>query len=70
MRANRAVAEARLKALNSQLLRGLSLVSHRRAEELRDENRAMRAEIHQRRIADARVRGPLSRLDRPAAAPR
>ncbi len=70
MALNRAVAEARLKSLNAELLRGLSLVSVRRAQELRDENRAMRAEIHQRRRADARTPRPFSRLARPAAAPR
>jgi hypothetical protein len=70
MAANRAVADARLKSLNAELLRGLSLVSLRRAQDLRDENRAMRAEIRQRRIADARTVRPFSRLARLPAAPR
>jgi hypothetical protein len=70
MAPNRAVADARLKTLNAEVLRGLSLVSVHRAQELRDENRAMRAEIRQRRLADARAPRPFSRLARPAAAPR
>jgi hypothetical protein len=70
MAANRAVADARLKSLNAELLRGLSLVSLRRAQDLRDENRAMRAEIRQRRIAEARTVRPFSRLARLPAAPR
>ena len=70
MTANRAVAEARLKALNSELLRGLLLVKLGRSEDLRDENRAMRAEIRQRRLAEARTVRPFSRLARLAAAPR
>jgi hypothetical protein len=70
MARNRTVTEARLKVLNAELLRGLSLVSVRRAQELREEHSAMRAEIHQRRLADARAPRPFSRLGRPAAAPR
>jgi hypothetical protein len=70
MAANRAVAEARLKTLNAEVLRGLMLVSRGRAEELRDESRAMRAEIRQRRLADARARRPFSRPARPVGAPR
>jgi hypothetical protein len=70
MAANRAVADARLKTLNAELLRGLSLVALRRAEDLRHESQAMRAEIRQRRIADARVVRPFSRLARAAPAPR
>jgi hypothetical protein len=70
MTANRAVAEARLKALNSELLRGLSLYTLGRSEDLRDENQAMRAEIRQRRLAEARTARPFSRLARLAAAPR
>ena len=70
MTANRAVAEARLKALNSELLRGLLLVKLGRSVDLRDENRAMRAEIRQRRLAEARTVRPFSRLARLAAAPR
>jgi hypothetical protein len=70
MTANRAVAEARLKALNAELLRGLSLVTLGRSADLRDENRAMRAEIRQRRLAEARTVRPFSRLARLAAAPR
>ena len=70
MAANRAVADARLKTLNAELLRGLSLVALRRAEDLRHEIQAMRAEIRQRRIADARAVRPFSRLARAAPAPR
>ncbi len=70
MTPNRAVAEARLKMLNSELLRGLSLYTVGRSEDLRDENQAMRAEIRQRRLAEARTVRPFSRLARLAAAPR
>ena len=70
MRANRAVAEARLKVLNSEVLRGVLLVTLGRSEDLRDENQAMRAEIRQRRLAEARTVRPFSRLARLAAAPR
>ena len=70
MSPNRAVAEARLKALNSELLRGLALYTLGQSEDLRDENQAMRAEIRQRRLAEARTVRPFSRLARLAAAPR
>jgi hypothetical protein len=65
MRDSRAVAEARLKSLESEVLRGLSLVAKRRAEELRDETRATRAAIHQRRLLDARRRGAARRTPAP-----
>jgi hypothetical protein len=65
MRHNRAVAEARLKTLESEVLRGLSLVTKRRAEELREETRATRAAIHQRRLLDARRRGAARRTPAP-----
>lgn len=67
---DRTIADARLKMLNSELLRGLALYTLGRSEDLRDENRAMRAEIRQRRLAEARVVRPFSRLARLAAAPR
>lgn len=70
MASNRVVADARLKMLNSELLRGLSLVTLGRSADLRDENKAMRAEIRQRRLAEARTVRPFSRLGRLAAAPR
>ncbi len=70
MALHRAVADARLKVLNAEVIRGSSLVSMHRAQELREEHRAMLAEIRQRRLADARAPGPFSRLARPAAAPR
>lgn len=69
MAGNSAIREARLKALNSELQRGLSMVTLGRAEELREETRAMRAAIRQRRIADARVVRRFSRLARLAPAP-
>ena len=65
MRHNRAVAEARLKTLETEVLRGLSLVTKRRAEELREETRATRAAIHQRRLLDARRRGATRRTPAP-----
>ncbi len=67
---DRTIADARLKMLNSELLRGLALYTLGRSEDLRDENRAMRAEIRQRRLAEARMVRPFSRLARLAAAPR
>jgi len=67
---NRTIAEARLKMLNSELLRGLALYTLGQSEDLRAENRAMRAEIRQRRLAEARTVRPFSRLARLAAAPR
>jgi hypothetical protein len=70
MAANRAVADARLKVLNSEVVRGVSLVTLGRSADLRDENRAMRAEIRQRRLLEARTIRPFSRLARLAAAPR
>ena len=56
--------------LNSELLRGLALYTLGQSEDVRDENRAMRAEIRQRRLAEARMVRPFSRLARLAAAPR
>jgi hypothetical protein len=62
MAPNRAVADARLKMLHSQILRGLLLYTL--------ESQAVRAAIRQRRLADARTVRPFSRLARLAAAPR
>jgi hypothetical protein len=70
MTPNRAVSDARLKGLRSELLRGLSLYTLGRSEDLRDESQAVRAAIRQRRLADARTVRPFSRLARLAAAPR
>ena len=67
---DRTIADARLKMLNSELLRGLALYTLGQSEDLRDENRAMRAEIRQSRLAEARMVRPFSRLARLAAAPR
>lgn len=69
---DRAVIDARLQGLHSDVLRGLSLAALRRAEEVREERRATRAAIEQRRLTEAR-RGPHSRIRPPArraAAPR
>jgi hypothetical protein len=62
--AERAIAEARLKSLRAEVLRGLAMAAVRQSEELRDETRAMRAAIKQRRLLDSR------RLGRMAATPR
>jgi hypothetical protein len=70
MAPNRAVADARLKMLHSQILRGLLLYTLGQSEDLRDESQAVRAAIRQRRLADARTVRPFSRLARLAAAPR
>jgi hypothetical protein len=70
MAPNRTVADARLKMLRSELLRGLSLYTLGQSEDLRDEHRAVRAAIRQRRLADARTVRPFSRLARLVAAPR
>ena len=67
---NRAVADARLKMLHSQILRGLLMYTLGQSEDLRDESQAVRAAIRQRRLADARTVRPFSRLARLAAAPR
>lgn len=56
MDAERTVAEARLKSLHSEVLRGMSLAALRRAEEIQEENRAARAEIRQRRLSESRRR--------------
>jgi hypothetical protein len=70
MRFDRTVAEARLKSMHSEVLRGLAMAALRRAEEVREENRATRAEIHQRRLAEAQ-RGLWLRPQPPrSAAPR
>jgi hypothetical protein len=68
MTPNRAVADARLKTLRSELLRGLSLYTLGQSKDLRDENQAVRAAIRQRRLAEARTVRPFSRLARLAAA--
>jgi hypothetical protein len=65
MQQSRVVAEARLKILESEVLRGLSLVTKRRAEELREETRATRAAIHQRRLLDTRRREAARRTQAP-----
>jgi hypothetical protein len=54
MTRDRTVAEARLKSLHAEVLRGLSLVALRRAEDVQEGMRATRAEISQRRLHDAR----------------
>jgi hypothetical protein len=64
MTADRTVAEARLKSLYAEVLRGLSLVALRRAEDVREEMRATRAEINQRRLHDARRRRGVSQRPR------
>jgi hypothetical protein len=68
----RAVAEARLKILHAEVLRGMALAAMRRAEEVREEGVATRAAIAQRRLAESRVgwRFPLTSPDRRRAAPR
>ena len=72
MEHDRAVAEARLKSLHAEVLRGLALAALRHAEEVREETRATRAAIKQRRLLDARRRGRTAVLTagRPPAAPR
>jgi hypothetical protein len=65
---DRVVADARLKSLRAEVLRGLALAATRRAQELRDETAAMRAAIAQRRLLDARRRGRLT-VDRPERTP-
>ena len=67
----RAVAEARLKSLRAQVLRGMALAAMRRAEEVREESRATRAAIHQRRLLEARLAGhrTLTPAHRRSAAP-
>jgi hypothetical protein len=62
MRQERVLAEARLKSLRAEVLRGLSLAATRRAEEIRDETRATRAAIRQRRLLDARRRARAFRI--------
>jgi hypothetical protein len=70
MAANRAIADARLKMLNSEVVRGVALYTLGRSADLREESRAMRAEIRQRRLAESRMVRPFSRLTRLAVAPR
>ena len=67
----RAVAEARLKCLRAEVLRGMALAAMRRAEEVREEGRATRAAIQQRRRAEAQLTGrlTLTRVHRRSAAP-
>jgi hypothetical protein len=67
MALDRTVAEARLKSLHSEVLRGLALVALRRAEEVREEALATQAEISQRRLVEAR-RTPLIRWTPPRSA--
>jgi hypothetical protein len=55
--ADRTIAEARLKSLRAEVLRGLAMAAVRQSEELRDESRAMHAAIKQRRLLDERRRG-------------
>ena len=64
---DRTLAEARLRRLHSEVLRGLSLAAVRRAEEIRDESRATHAEIRQRRLADAQRGMRVSPVRRSAA---
>jgi hypothetical protein len=65
MRSDRILVEARLKSMHAEVLRGLAMTALRRAEEIRDETRATRAEIAQRRLLEAqlgmRLRSPSSR---------
>jgi hypothetical protein len=68
MALDRAVAEARLKSLHSEVLRGLSLAALRRAEEVHEEALATRAEISQRRLADSRSAPRISWSPRRSAA--
>jgi hypothetical protein len=70
MRPDRTVAEARLKSLHAEVLRGLALAALRRAEEVHDESRATLAEIRQRRLTERRRGIAVRRPARPSAAPR
>jgi hypothetical protein len=70
MQPDRTVAEARLKSLHAEVLRGLALAALRRAEEVHDESRATLAEIRQRRLTERRRGIAVRRPARPSAAPR
>ena len=63
MTSRRAVTDAKWKSLHSEVLRGLALATVRRAEEVRGEVAATRAEIAQRRRWEEQVRS----ARRPAA---
>ena len=67
---DRTVAEARLKGLHSEILRGMALAALRNAEEVHEEAHATLAEIAQRRRADARLLGRLSAVPRRSEAQR
>ncbi|MEA2179144.1 MAG: hypothetical protein QOG77_2441 [Solirubrobacteraceae bacterium] len=54
MALDRTVADARLKSLHSEVLRGLALAALRRAEEVHEEAVATRNEIRQRRLSESR----------------
>jgi hypothetical protein len=71
MDTRRTLVDARWKRIHSELLRGLALAALRRAEEVREEGRATRAEIAQRRLAESRrlTRRGLRPPDRRGAAP-
>jgi hypothetical protein len=70
MAIDRTLADARLKGMRSEILRGLGLVALRRAEEVREQTRAARAEIAQRRLAEARQGTQLRLPPQRSAAPR
>jgi hypothetical protein len=67
MKTSRTIAEARLRSMRAELLRGRALLATRRAEEIREETRAMRAAIRQRRLAEHRHGAGLSDARRSAA---
>jgi hypothetical protein len=67
---DRTVAEARLKSLHAEVLRGLSLAALRRADDVLEDVRATRAEIRQRRLHDDRRRRGVSQRVRRSAAQR
>ena len=64
----RALADARWKSMHAELLRGLALAALRHAEEVREEGRATRAAIAQRRLTDSRMRRGLRPPERRGAA--
>jgi hypothetical protein len=70
MALDRTVAEARLKSLHAEVLRGLALAALRRAEEVHEEALATRAEIRQRRLSESRGVPRLSPSRRRSAAQR
>jgi hypothetical protein len=63
MTSARAIADAKWKSLQAEVLRGVALATIRRAEEIREELTATRAEIAQRRRWERQVRS----ARRPAA---